>query len=56
MMTCWSMCRLKSSVSPSAAIGEANASTRSAIPIVKSATRQRGIGVPRRRSVRARIA
>ena len=54
MMTCWSMWTLKSSCSPIAAIGEAKASSSKPIPVEKSSTRHSGIGVPRRRSVRAR--
>ena len=50
------MWKLKNSCSPIAAIGEANARTSSAIPSANSSTRQTGIGVPRRRSVRARSA
>ena len=56
MMTCWSMWKLKSSCSPIAAIGEAKASSSKPIPVEKSSTRHSGIGVPRRRSVRARVA
>jgi hypothetical protein len=56
MRTCWSMWKLKRSFSPIAAIGEAKAASRSRIPVEKRRTRQSGIGVPRRRSVRARIA
>ena len=50
------MWKLKSSRSPIAAIGEAKARTSRPIPSAKSATRQSGSGVPRRRSVRARSA
>ena len=45
-----------SSSSPTAAIGDATATTRSAIPSAKSAIRHPGTGCPRRASVRARIA
>ena len=46
----------KSSCSPTAAIGDATAMTRSAIPRAKSAMRQPGTGCPRRASVCARTA
>ena len=42
------MWKLKSSSSPIAATGEANATSSSTSPSAKSATRQRGTGVPRR--------
>ncbi len=46
----------KSSSSPTAAIGDATAMTRSAMPSAKSAMRQPGTGWSRRASVRARMA
>ena len=46
----------KSSSSPTAASGEATATTSSTMPSAKSAMRQPGTGCPRRASVRARIA
>ena len=50
------MWKEKSSSSPIVAIGEATATTRSAMPSVKSAMRQPGTGWRRRASVRARTA
>ena len=47
------MWKEKSSSSPTVAIGEATATTRSAMPSEKSAIRQPGTGWPRRASVRA---
>ncbi len=45
-----------SSSSPTAAIGDATATTRRAIPSAKSAIRQPGTGCARRVSVRTRTA
>ncbi len=50
------MWKANSSSSPMRAIGEATATTRSAIPSAKSAIRQPGTGWPRCASVRARTA
>ncbi len=50
------MWNAKSSCSPTAASGEATATTSSTIPSANSPMRQAGTGCPRRASVRARIA
>jgi hypothetical protein len=50
------MWKLKSSSSPIAAIGDAKASSSSPSPVANRSTRHVDIGVPRRRSVRARVA
>ncbi len=50
------MWNAKSSCSPTAAIGDATATTSNRIPSAKSPMRQVGTGWPRRASVRARIA
>jgi hypothetical protein len=48
------MCTLKSSSSPTTAIGDASASTRIPRPVANSAIRHHGTGRPSRASVRAR--